>query len=147
MSTDPHSSPVASIRVAQAVYYLDGLGRRVGQSHRGEDAAFQLPGESLPEVAIQALMTGYDSQSLRELASLEKPTRREAGPLFEAAVSELGLEPVDDLGTAFLVLVREVAEKVVAGGRQPLEGAAALEHFYYRFYDQLFRLLLSNFSA
>jgi len=54
-----------------------------------EEAQFRLellPGEQLPEVAVAMLEAGYESQPIRELAGLHRPTRRDAGQLFEEAL-------------------------------------------------------------
>lgn len=58
-----------------------------------EEARFrrgELPGEELPDVAIAMLEAGVDTQPVRELAGLVRPTLREAGDLFEAALQSLG---------------------------------------------------------
>lgn len=55
-----------------------------------EEAQFRLellPGEQLPEVAVAMLEAGYESQPIRELAGLHRPTRRDAGQLFEEALA------------------------------------------------------------
>ena len=64
-----------------------------------EEARFRrgdMPGEDLPQVAVAMLEAGFDTQSIRELAGLVRPTLRDAGELFEAALSSLGRPPLTD---------------------------------------------------
>jgi hypothetical protein len=47
-------------------------------------------GEELPGIAYAALEAGFDSPSLYELAGLDRPSMRDAGPIFRRALNELG---------------------------------------------------------
>jgi hypothetical protein len=51
-----------------------------------------LTSPQLPVIATQALARGYDSSSLVLLALQSEPVMAEAGPLFEAAMGELGVK-------------------------------------------------------
>lgn len=50
----------------------------------------RLAGENLPGLAVSLLESGIDCPALRELAGLTRPTLRDAGPVFERMVRELG---------------------------------------------------------
>jgi hypothetical protein len=75
----------------------------------------RLPGEALPDIAVQALLQGEDSPSLRLLAG-ESPRAPVADLwlLFEAALSELGVKaPTQEI--AVMGLAKAVAEQLLHG--------------------------------
>jgi hypothetical protein len=82
----------------------------------------ELRGEELPNIAVALLEGGHDSQPLRELAGLDRPTLRDAGELFEKVLAALGQEIPDERGARLLLLER-VLELLVSGGVDPVNGA------------------------
>ena len=85
----------------------------------------ELPGEQLPDIAIALMQEGFDSQALRELAGLDRPTLRDAGHLFERVLEERG-QPVPDVRSAKLSLLEYVLERIVHGDIDPCSGAYAV---------------------
>ena len=81
-----------------------------------------LRGEELPDIAIAMLESGHDSQSLRELAGLDRPTLRDAGVLFEKVLAAVGQAIPDERGARLLLLER-VLELIVTGAIDPGDGA------------------------
>lgn len=82
----------------------------------------EIPAESLPDIATQALVREVDSPSLRELAGLRRNEVREAADLFLSSLTELGLAlPTRD--EALWRLVRMTAARVVSGEVPPYQGA------------------------
>jgi hypothetical protein len=74
----------------------------------------RIPGEELPSVAAEALMEGNDTPSLRLLAGEFRPTLVDAGPLFEAALSELGIV-LPDAEAAVMTVALDLAARMVEG--------------------------------
>ncbi len=72
-------------------------------------------------VASAALEAGLFSNSLGLLA-FEEPVWSEVGPLFERALSELGIS-IPSRGEASLILAREHARRILTGELWPYEGA------------------------
>lgn len=84
-----------------------------------------LPGEELPTVAYRLLEGGHDGPAICELAALHRPTLRDAAPLFERVLRELG-RPVPPFEHAWRTAAKSVAEEVVAGAMGPREGTQRL---------------------
>ena len=81
-----------------------------------------LRGEELPDIAIAMLENGHDSQPLRELAGLDRPTLRDASALFEKVLAAVGQEIPDERGARLLLLER-VLGLIITGAIDPGEGA------------------------
>lgn len=94
-------------------------------------AVDRLPPESLPDVATGALMHGYDSPSLRELAGAPVDDHEANRPLLAAAVSKIGLE-IPSQSAAHWFLVRELATQILDGSIDPYAGARRIwaEHWH-----------------
>ena len=84
-----------------------------------------LRGEELPDIAVAMLQCGFDSQALRELAALDRPTLRDAGELFERALEELD-QPRFTVPVAREILLRELLTDIISGRIDPGEGAREL---------------------
>jgi hypothetical protein len=84
----------------------------------------ELASEDLPVLAVDALVRGVDSPSLRELAG-ERPGAdpRGAMDLFQAALEELGIEPPAE-HDALWQLAKHAAEQIVNGELAPFDGAS-----------------------
>src|SRR5256885_357677 len=96
--------PLLRMRVAAAKYALGPL-----------------RSEELPRLADGAIDRGLCSPTLAELWLTRNPTLREAGPLFEKALRELGI-PVPDRGEAALTLLKYYTGRIVEGALLPEEG-------------------------
>lgn len=84
--------------------------------------AGQIASERLPHLAAEALVEGFDSPALRELAGLSRDEVREARDLFRRALTELGATmPVEDASADDMVLFW--ASRMVAGTVAPADGA------------------------
>jgi hypothetical protein len=94
-----------NIDVAQALYMIK-----------------RLPGEELPNIAVDLLVHGVDTAAVRELAGLQGPTLRDAGALFERVLTELG-RPSMTIEQAAQVIARDLARRVLAGELQPRDAA------------------------
>jgi hypothetical protein len=96
------TSPVGTIEL---------LARHANSSATGDDAV---------KWAIDALVDGFDSPSLRQLAGLNSPTAWfEAMPLFERTLNELQLEIPRSKNEILRLYLRSVAESIVTGVRSP----------------------------
>lgn len=82
----------------------------------------ELRGEELPAIAIALLESGHDSQPLRELAGLDRPTLRDAGALFEKVLAAVGQE-IPDKRSARRLLLERALELIVSGEVEPDNGA------------------------
>lgn len=82
----------------------------------------ELGGEELPDIAIALMNDGFDSQALRELAGLDRPTRREADELFERVLEERGVV-VPDQRSAQRLMLEYFLEQIVRGDVAPGDGA------------------------
>jgi len=80
------------------------------------------PPEGLPSVAADALMAGFDSPSLRQLAGMQPSDYQQARDVFMAALRELGL-PVPEADDARWCLVREWAQEMLDGQRSSHEAS------------------------
>jgi hypothetical protein len=85
----------------------------------------ELPGEELPDIAIDLLNEGHDAQALRVLAGLDRPTLRDAGDLFESVLGELGVS-LPDLRAAKLLTLEYYLHQIVAGEVDTGNGAYAV---------------------
>ena len=91
--------------------------------------------ENLPDVAGDALVAGYDSPALRELAGLRGGDSEELRKLFRKALQELN-EPLPAPSEAGLSLARRIASEIVKGTIRPYEGARQIWwKIYVRFPD------------
>jgi hypothetical protein len=95
---------------------------------KAEIARFRLgliDGSQLPNVAVAMLAAGFDSQAVREVAGMQAPTLRDAGPTFERALAETKLHLVDQAESRRLVVVDTL--EAIAGGRvAPRSGAGQM---------------------
>ena len=81
-------------------------------------------------MAVDALVAGIDSPSLRRLAG-EPSGVPYLAPLFESALDELGLGDVD-LQQAAFILARDVAGHIVSGKLSEVDGAGRIYEDVYR---------------
>ena len=87
----------------------------------------------LPAVAVDALEAGYDSPSLRQLASTSRFDTDGLGNLFTKTLNELGV-PIPSPSEAGLELARRIAESITRGTVSPYDGARQIwEEVYTRF--------------
>lgn len=87
-----------------------------------DEAQFRLgwlPGEALPDIAVRMLEAGFDSQALREVAGLRRPTLRDAAGRFEEALVALGRPPMTVQQA--LALVRRRTLQGLASGATEVE--------------------------
>lgn len=89
----------------------------------------QLNPEDLPEIAVELLLAGADSQALRELAGLVRPTSDDAEPVLMRVLRELGA-PVLEQDVACRVAARATAARALAGAISPHDAAVALAGLY-----------------
>ena len=104
-----------------------------------------LAGEELPEVAVDALVAGLDTPSLRVLAGLTAARMGRAAELSDRAPQELGHRPMVTLPPA-----REAAlwaEATAAGAVEVLQGVGALGALSPRTDDAELEAALAEFSA
>ena len=87
----------------------------------------RLRGEELPEIACRAIERGLDSPALAELASMRKPTLRDAEPILVAAMRELGIDELDRRSAGF-TLAAHYASLILDGTWSPYEGARRIWH-------------------
>lgn len=83
---------------------------------------------NLPELAVDAISSGFDSPSLRILAG-ENPKKAGLGELFERAIDELGYSFVDKEYAA-IYLSRQIAERITAGQIGEYEGVKEIWDIY-----------------
>ncbi|MCU1270051.1 MAG: hypothetical protein JWN74_1345 [Acidobacteriaceae bacterium] len=76
----------------------------------------------LPAFAWDALELGFDGQSIRRLAALDKPSYFQIGNLFEQVVEETGIAQMSKTDAA-LFLAKEIAKEILSGQKDPLQGA------------------------
>ena len=82
-----------------------------------------LPSDSMPEIALEALVDGYDAPRLVALAGATPyDFSYELRDLFDDALSEIGLYPMSQL-EAVRLLIRMTAERVATGSIPAREGA------------------------
>jgi len=85
--------------------------------------------EDMPAFAADALEAGFDGPALRRLAGLVKPTSRDVGNLFLNAIDEIGVIEVRNREQAIFRLAKVVAEKILDGSMDALEGAQRLSRY------------------
>jgi hypothetical protein len=101
--------------------------------------------EELPEVAVDALIAGLDSPSLRVLAGLNAARMDRAPDLLDRALQELGRRPVASLPPA-----REAAlwaEAITAGAVPLLQGTHALWAMWRKTNDGELKAALLEFRV
>ncbi|HEX5831614.1 MAG TPA: hypothetical protein VFY16_11580 [Gemmatimonadaceae bacterium] len=84
----------------------------------------ELRGEDLPDIGVWMLEADIDSQAIRELAGLDRPTLRDAADVFERALGDAG-QVVPSIEDARRLLLRLVLERVVRGEMNAGDGAYA----------------------
>lgn len=84
-----------------------------------------LPPESLPSVATNALLEGFDAPSLRTLELLCSDELSSACSLFSRSLEELHI-PLPDKRGAVRILATEVARAILSGSTEASEGAKAI---------------------
>lgn len=89
----------------------------------------ELPAESLPQLATDALVDGLDSPSLRLLAGQAPGDVRDSRDLFEQVLDELAIE-IPDVDAAHWRLVTRAATDIVARRVDPVRGAGAMWDAY-----------------
>jgi hypothetical protein len=91
----------------------------------------KLPPERIPDVACDTLQEGMDNPLLRQLAGLERPTRRELGTKFDDACQQLGVIPDTEeyVGAEFkawlqtaLPIAHTLAKDILGGTIDPVRG-------------------------
>lgn len=82
----------------------------------------ELRGEDLPDIGVSMLEADIDSQAIREMAGLDRPTLRDAADVFERALGDAG-QTVPSIEDARRLLIRSVLERVVRGEVDPGAGA------------------------
>ncbi|HEY1471190.1 MAG TPA: hypothetical protein VGF61_19265 [Candidatus Acidoferrum sp.] len=80
----------------------------------------------MPEIASQALELGHDGKSLRYLAGLTGPTRREVAGVVDGALQELGIQTPITKRDAALWMARRVASEIIEGRIEPYHGACRI---------------------
>lgn len=86
----------------------------------------ELTGEEMPEIASQALELGHDGKSLRYLAGLMGPARRDVVEVVEGALRELGVQALLTKREAALWMARRVASEIIEGRIEPYDGACRI---------------------
>lgn len=85
----------------------------------------RLPSEQIPQMATNWLAAGLDSPSLRQLAAVSEPVMSDVGPVFERALTELGIV-TPKKQEALMYLARHYAQQIVDGTVSPYDGARKL---------------------
>ena len=99
-------------------------------------AVEQLRGDQAVGAAVESLVHGLDSPSLRILAGLDSPHLDEALPYLQAAARELQLPPMSRPAAAMLIAY-SLARDILAGTITPHDGARAIwNQAYYEVQDQ-----------
>lgn len=70
--------------------------------------------ENLPEIAVHVLEVGFDTPALRQLAGESRPLMRNAGPMFEKVLVEIGTM-LPTKSEAGLIVAREYATEIAEG--------------------------------
>ena len=91
--------------------------------------------ETIPSWATDALQTGYDSPSLRQLAGTDVDDHQEIRDLFQESLRELGVS-LPSPSEAGLSKAKEIADEIVRGVVTPYVGARTIwTSIYTRFPD------------
>ena len=93
-----------------------------------------LPSEDLPKIAMQALESGLDSQSLRVLAGEQNKEMSTLSPLFEKCVKELNI-PVPTNKESVFIIARHYAQQITSSKINPIVGAEAIISEAYHMSD------------
>lgn len=81
--------------------------------------------EQCPPLAVELLMGGADSPSLRELAGMDRPARAQLEPLMDRVLAELGAPRLDP-GVAWRITARWIAARALRGTIAPYDAAHSL---------------------
>ena len=85
--------------------------------------------EKAPQLAVWALEQGFDGKALRELAGLSTATLTGERALIEAALRELGKEPLK-VEDAARILTNQTCQQIISGTTTPYAGASRLWTIY-----------------
>ena len=80
----------------------------------------------MPGIACQAVELGHDGKSLRRLAGLSSPVRRDVVEMVDAAPRELGVQAPMTKQDAALLMARRVAGEIIEGRVEPYRGACRI---------------------
>jgi len=80
----------------------------------------------MPGIACEALELGHDGESLRRLAGLSCPARRDIVEVVDAALRELGVQAPVAKRDAALWMARRVAGEIIEGRIKPYDGACRI---------------------
>ncbi len=86
----------------------------------------ELSSEEMPAIACHALELGYDGKSLRRLAGLSSPTRREIEEIVAGALQEMSVDAPMTKRDAANWMARRVAREISDGGIEPYQGACRI---------------------
>lgn len=86
--------------------------------------------DDLQQAVDQALQSGIYSPSLSEIADSTSPIISSVGPMFDVALTELGLD-VPTLDDAIYYMVRYLLNNILSGSTKPREGLRLLEKDVY----------------
>jgi hypothetical protein len=89
------------------------------------------PPERMPSLATWALEQGFDSPALRNLAGLATATLSNEAKLIEAALRELGKEPLVRIEAGQLI-VTLACKQILAGAVSPHGGGSGVWSVYDR---------------
>lgn len=92
--------------------------------------------DELPRIALEALESGLDSPSLRQLAGAARNNTDENRRLFMAAVKELGF-PVPSEAEAGMMEAKLLAGQALDGSITPYSAARQIYHGIYSRFRQL----------
>jgi hypothetical protein len=97
----------------------------------------KLSSDGIVAVANAWLNNGIYSDSLGQLCSIAKPEMADVGPLFESAMTELGIATFTRIEAAML-LTKNTVQRISAGDINPVEGAEFLYwHVHHELSDEL----------
>ncbi len=85
--------------------------------------------EDMPQLACDALESGYDGPNLGEVALLHKPTSSEIDPLLPGLKAELRLAEIDNR-TASLRLAQSLAREILSRRLAPIPRLVQLAHLW-----------------
>ena len=85
--------------------------------------------EDMPQLAWDALESGFNGRSLCVLTGLYKPTGRDTDPLLPGLKVELGLNEIDER-TACLRLAQDFAREILNRKLDPISNLARFAHLW-----------------
>jgi hypothetical protein len=85
--------------------------------------------EDMPQLACDALESGYDGPILGEVALLYKPTSSDIDPLLPGLKAELRLAEIDNR-TASLRLAKSLACEILSGKLDPIPRLVRFAHLW-----------------